>query len=80
MPKLTIVIIMVDICQEVNDLAISPANPCVLASASADNTIRLWCLDNAERTEPCVAVFAGEGHVDTVLSVASVSLLAFCKW
>jgi polycomb protein EED len=56
--------------KDINDLAISPINPQILASASADNTVRLWNLDSAHQKAPCMVVCAGEGHTDTVLSIA----------
>ncbi|EMC93292.1 hypothetical protein BAUCODRAFT_568121 [Baudoinia panamericana UAMH 10762] len=53
---------------EINDLAISPLNPNLLASASADYTIRLWHLSPEYEVQPCVAIFAGEGHRQHVLA------------
>ncbi|KAK0354382.1 hypothetical protein LTR91_015565 [Friedmanniomyces endolithicus] len=52
----------------INDLAISPISSSLLASASADYTIRLWNLDPAYKDQPCVAIFAGEGHRQHVLT------------
>ncbi|TKA75026.1 hypothetical protein B0A55_04792 [Friedmanniomyces simplex] len=51
----------------INDLAISPLSSSLLASASADYTIRLWNLDPEYEDQPCVAIFAGEGHRQHVL-------------
>jgi polycomb protein EED len=58
--------------KDVNDLSISPANPEILASASADNTIRIWSLNPAHKKQPCAILCAGEGHLDTVLSVVCI--------
>lgn len=58
--------------EHVNDLAVSPVNPCILVSASADNTVRIWSLDPAHKEQPCTILCAGEGHLDTVLSIVSV--------
>ncbi|KAK5699652.1 hypothetical protein LTR97_005781 [Elasticomyces elasticus] len=52
----------------VNDLAVSPLSSSLLASASSDYTVRLWNLDPEYEDQPCVAVFAGEGHRQHVLS------------
>jgi polycomb protein EED len=49
-----------------NDLAISPLSTSLLASASEDYTIRLWSLDPKHKEQPCVALFAGEGHRQTI--------------
>ncbi|KAH0544286.1 hypothetical protein FGG08_001549 [Glutinoglossum americanum] len=55
--------------KEIMDLAISPMSPLILASASADHTVRLWSLDDAhdpsvDGRQPCAAICAGEGHRD----------------
>ncbi|EFW98560.1 embryonic ectoderm development protein [Grosmannia clavigera kw1407] len=55
---------------EINDLATSPANPCLIASASDDTTVRIWSLDPVHRRQPCVCLLAGEGHSWNLLSVA----------
>lgn len=52
---------------DIYDLKFSPTDEWLLASASTDESIRLWNVKNAT----CVAIFAGhEGHRDAVLSVA----------
>jgi polycomb protein EED len=54
----------------VNDLAVSPVNPRILASASTDGTVRIWSLDPAHKKQPTAAIFFGEGgHKETVLSL-----------
>jgi WD40 repeat protein len=61
--------------QEINDLVISPINPQVLVSASEDTEIRLWSLDPAHKEYPCVAICAGEGHREALLSIVSNEIL-----
>ncbi|KAK3074237.1 hypothetical protein LTR53_003460 [Teratosphaeriaceae sp. CCFEE 6253] len=51
----------------INDLAVSPLSSSLLASASADYTVRLWNLEPEYAAQPCVAIFAGEGHRQHVL-------------
>jgi WD40 repeat protein len=67
-------IILTDEDEDVNDLAVSPTNPDILASASADNTVRIWSLNRAHKKQPCAILCAGEGHLDTVLSVVCIHL------
>jgi len=55
---------------DVNDLAISPTNPQILASASEDHTVRLWSLQPAHKRQPCAVIYAGDGHRDTILTIA----------
>ncbi|RPB23117.1 WD40 repeat-like protein [Terfezia boudieri ATCC MYA-4762] len=55
---------------EVMDLEISPTDPNILASASADSSIRIWSLDPKHRQQPLACVLAGEGHRETVLTLA----------
>ncbi|KAF2094312.1 WD40 repeat-like protein [Rhizodiscina lignyota] len=54
----------------INDLAISPQSPYVLASASNDHTVRIWNLDPALEKFSCAAICAGEGHTDGILACA----------
>ncbi|KAI9678303.1 MAG: hypothetical protein M1817_006248 [Caeruleum heppii] len=54
----------------INDIAISPISPLILASASEDHSIRLWTLDGRYEKQPCALICAGEGHKETVLTVA----------
>ncbi|KAG9240075.1 WD40-repeat-containing domain protein [Calycina marina] len=54
----------------INDLAISPINPKILASASDDQTVRIWTLDPDYKNQPCAAILEGDGHRDTIQSVA----------
>ncbi len=47
-------------------MSVSPHNPWLLISASKDESLRLWNVQNAQ----CIAIFAGHyGHRDAVLSV-----------
>lgn len=56
--------------QEINDLATSPDNPRVIASASDDTTVRIWSLDAAHAKQPCLCLLGGEGHSWSLLSAA----------
>ena len=52
----------------INDLAISPLSTSILASAAEDYMIRLWNLEPKYEEQPCVAIFAGEGHKQPILA------------
>ncbi|KAG9681051.1 WD40 repeat-like protein, partial [Aureobasidium melanogenum] len=54
----------------INDLVTSPVSPQILASCSGDYTIRIWNLDVRYRRQPCAAILSGEGHRQTILSIA----------
>ncbi|KAH0159177.1 WD40 repeat-like protein, partial [Aureobasidium melanogenum] len=54
----------------INDLVTSPVSPQILASCSGDYTIRIWNLDARYRRQPCAAILSGEGHRQTILSIA----------
>lgn len=54
--------------RRINDLAISPLSTNMLASAADDYTIRLWNLEPKYQHQPCVAIFAGEGHRQPILA------------
>ncbi|EON66049.1 hypothetical protein W97_05292 [Coniosporium apollinis CBS 100218] len=57
----------------VNDLAVSPLTPHILASCSEDYTVRIWCLDPKYEKQPCALMCAGglgEGHKEAVLTIA----------
>ncbi|THX85355.1 WD40 repeat-like protein, partial [Aureobasidium pullulans] len=58
-----------DMEKDVNDLVISPASPHVLASCSADYSIRVWNLDPRYHKQPCAAILSGEGHRQAILSI-----------
>lgn len=60
-----------DCQQEINDLASSPDNPQIIASASDDTTVRIWSLDPVHAQQPCVCLLGGEGHSWSLLSAAS---------
>ncbi|KAI6831824.1 WD40 repeat-like protein [Hortaea werneckii] len=52
----------------INDMAVSPISPNLIATASEDYTIRLWNMDPSFTKQPCVALFAGEGHRQPILA------------
>ncbi|RMZ09545.1 hypothetical protein D0864_01498 [Hortaea werneckii] len=52
----------------INDMAVSPISPKLIATASEDYTIRLWNMDPKFSQQPCVALFAGEGHRQPILA------------
>ncbi|KAH3983241.1 hypothetical protein HBI55_065060 [Parastagonospora nodorum] len=54
----------------INDLAVSPINPTILASCSIDHTVRIWSLDPAHKKQPLAAICFGQGHKDQVLTIA----------
>ena len=55
--------------QEILDLAVSPTDPHILASCSADHSIRLWSLDPAHQKKPLAGICHGQGHKDQVLTL-----------
>ncbi|KZF25402.1 WD40 repeat-like protein [Xylona heveae TC161] len=55
---------------EIEDLAVSPSSPSILASASMDHSIRIWSLDSNHQSNPCNVICAGEGHKEGVLTIA----------
>jgi len=52
----------------INDLAVSPLSSSLIASAAEDYTIRLWNIEPKYEKQPCVAIFAGEGHRQPILA------------
>lgn len=59
-------------CQEINDLAASPDDPQIIASASDDTTVRIWSLNPVHAKQPCVCLLGGEGHSWSLLSAVSI--------
>ncbi|XWW95019.1 hypothetical protein V2A60_002969 [Cordyceps javanica] len=55
---------------DVNDLATSPINSSIIASASNDTSIRIWSIDGKFRAQPCLCILAGEGHSWNLLSLS----------
>lgn len=54
--------------RSVNELVTSTALPHILASCSEDFTVRLWSLHPNRAEQPCITVFAGEGHRQPLLA------------
>lgn len=52
------------------EILLSPVDQTLIASASADSTVRVWSIDPAHKRQPCALVCAGEGHKETILSIA----------
>jgi polycomb protein EED len=59
-----------DNVQNINDLAVSPVDPTILASCSDDHSVRIWSLDPAHREKPLAAICYGQGHRAQILTVA----------
>ncbi|KAF2824279.1 WD40 repeat-like protein [Ophiobolus disseminans] len=55
---------------DINDLAVSPVNPIILASCSVDHSVRIWSLDPAHEKKPLAAICYGQGHKDQILTLA----------
>ncbi|KAI9693122.1 MAG: hypothetical protein M1822_005118 [Bathelium mastoideum] len=58
----------------VNDLAVSPTSPTILASASADHSIRIWDLKRRSAKNPCAGYHENgryllSGGLDTVVNM-----------
>lgn len=55
----------------INELAVSPKSPQILASGSEDYTIRIWHLHTKFQRQPCAVIYAGDGgHKAGLLTVA----------
>lgn len=54
----------------VNDLAISPVDPTIIASVSIDHSLRLWSLHPSHEKQPLGAVCYGQGHKDQILTLS----------
>ncbi|OAR03049.1 hypothetical protein LLEC1_06282, partial [Akanthomyces lecanii] len=55
---------------DVNDLATSPIDSSIIASASNDTSIRIWSVDKKFEGQPCLCILAGEGHSWNLLSLS----------
>ncbi|ESZ91798.1 hypothetical protein SBOR_7814 [Sclerotinia borealis F-4128] len=55
--------------QDIDELVISPTNPHILASGSADSTVRIWSLDPENEQFPCAAILSG-GHTSAVSTIS----------
>jgi polycomb protein EED len=60
--------------QLINDLAISPLTPRILASGSMDHSIRIWSLDPAHAKSPTMVKCGGSGHKEGILTIVCCSL------
>jgi polycomb protein EED len=56
---------------DVNDLATSPVDSSIIASASDDTSVRIWSLNPIHKEQPCLCILAGEGHSWNLLSLVS---------
>lgn len=52
------------------EMVLSPIDQTLIASASADSTVRIWSIHPDHKRQPCALVCAGEGHKETILSIA----------
>ncbi|KID61922.1 WD40 domain-containing protein, partial [Metarhizium hybridum] len=57
---------------DVNDLATSPIESSIIASASDDTSVRIWSLDPIHKEQPCLCILAGEGHSWNLLSLWTI--------
>ncbi|KAL5117105.1 hypothetical protein ACEQ8H_004930 [Pleosporales sp. CAS-2024a] len=55
---------------DINDMAVSPADPTILASCSVDHSLRLWSLAPAHAKQPLAAICYGQGHRQQILTLA----------
>ncbi|PHH75875.1 hypothetical protein CDD83_4347 [Cordyceps sp. RAO-2017] len=55
---------------DVNDLATSPVDTSIIASASDDTSVRIWSIKPIHRKQPCLCILAGEGHSWNLLTLA----------
>lgn len=67
------------------DIATHPCDQDIIASVSADSTARLWSIDPALRSQPCVLICAGNGHKETILTLVCdihipVQFNIRCSW
>ncbi|RMZ73507.1 `extra sex combs` (WD-40 repeat family) [Pyrenophora seminiperda CCB06] len=56
----------------INDLAVSPVDPTILASVSIDCSLRIWSLHPDHQNQPLAAICYGQGHKEQVLTLWSV--------
>ncbi|KAF1843461.1 WD40 repeat-like protein [Cucurbitaria berberidis CBS 394.84] len=49
---------------KINDLAVSPIDPTIMASCSIDHSVRLWSLQPTHKERPLAAICHGQGHKD----------------
>jgi polycomb protein EED len=63
--------------QNISDLAVSPADHSIMASASEDCSIRLWSLDQAHQEQPTAGIAFGEGHKESILALVRLHPIPF---
>ncbi|RGP68331.1 hypothetical protein FLONG3_8203 [Fusarium longipes] len=63
---------------DVNDLATSPADSSIIASASGDTSIRIWSLDPVHANRPCLVILAGEANEGSVAFYGDCILSRAC--
>lgn len=76
-PKITVlniktgqvVRILVGHGRNINDMAVSPSSPQLLATASEDNTVRIWHLAERYKKQPTAVILASHHHREKILSI-----------
>ncbi|KAF8545030.1 WD40-repeat-containing domain protein, partial [Trichophaea hybrida] len=56
--------------EELMDIVTSPLDQSIIVTTGADTTIRFWSIDPKHQKQPCSIICAGEGHRETVLTIA----------
>lgn len=74
MIQLLLEVMRADTLQDIEDLAVSPLSPSILASVSMDHSVRFWSLDSAHEKQPCMLICAGEGHKEGILTMVPIHL------
>ncbi|MCJ1307869.1 hypothetical protein MMC25_001517 [Agyrium rufum] len=56
--------------KEITDLVVHPLNPSILASAGADNAIRIWSLEDRHKEQPWLLSLGGDGLTESIITLA----------